>query len=143
MRSFGCIGMAIVLGTSWASVALQLSAGEPAAGPAVLPNAIAPPNPPTESEGNRGSGSEGRSGYAGHYACKTFSGQDRDLCIAVSDFEPDRVKSLLAAGANINARSNRSPTKGMTMAHARRLASVGPSGPPATGRFWRRCQCEG
>lgn len=54
-------------------------------------------------------------GYAGHFSCKTFDGQDRDLCIALSDNEPDEVKRLLAAGANINAKSAGSHTKGMTM----------------------------
>ena len=115
MRSCGSIWMWISLGCAWGPLALQLGAGEPAARPAVAPDSPAPASPPATTDGDRRDDSESRSGYAGHYTCKTFSGKDRDLCIAVSDIEPDRVKSLLAAGANINARSNRSPTKGMTM----------------------------
>jgi ankyrin repeat protein len=53
--------------------------------------------------------------HAGHFSCGTFDGTDRDLCVAVSDNHRDEVARLLAAGANINARSSRSHTKGMTL----------------------------
>ncbi len=56
-------------------------------------------------------------GYDGHYACRSFSGIDRKLAIAVSDQEPMVVAELLRAGADINARSNGSPTRGMTLLH--------------------------
>ena len=42
-------------------------------------------------------------------------GKTGNLCVAVSDNEPDRFKRLLASGANIDARSRGSHTKGMTM----------------------------
>jgi ankyrin repeat protein len=54
-------------------------------------------------------------GYAGHFSCRTFSGVDRDLCVAASDERPDEVRRLIAAGANIEARSDTSHTKGMTI----------------------------
>lgn len=56
-----------------------------------------------------------KTGYAGHYSCRAFDGLARDLCIAASDEEPEEVKRLLKAGANVEARSSRSHTKGMTI----------------------------
>ena len=57
-------------------------------------------------------------GFRGHFACRTFSGLNRELAVAVSDQEPARVSELLEAGADINARSAGSHTHGMTLLQA-------------------------
>ena len=56
-----------------------------------------------------------RTGYAGHYSCRVFTGREKELAIAASDEEPDEVQKLIAAGANIEAKSRGKYTKGMTM----------------------------
>lgn len=55
------------------------------------------------------------SSHAGHFSCSTLDGKDRELGVAVSENRRDEVARLLAAGANINGRSARSHTKGMTL----------------------------
>ena len=58
-----------------------------------------------------------RTGYAGHYSCTTFAGMSRALCVAVSDVEPEEGRRLIKSGADVNARSTASHTKGMTILH--------------------------
>ena len=92
-------------------VAAEAASAPPPAGQAQVPQRETPENAPA----SRTEGALGGAGYAGHFSCRTFVGKDRDLCIAVSDNEPGKVKGLLASGANIDARSRGSHTDGMTM----------------------------
>ena len=59
--------------------------------------------------------SEIETGFQGHFACRNFSGLNRQLAAAVSDRQVARVPELLKAGADINARSEASHTRGMTL----------------------------
>ncbi len=45
-------------------------------------------------------------GYSGHFACRTFSGIDRQLAAAASDVEPELLAECLRDGGDVNARSN-------------------------------------
>ncbi|HYW80623.1 MAG TPA: ankyrin repeat domain-containing protein [Thermoguttaceae bacterium] len=54
-------------------------------------------------------------GYGGHFSCNDFTGIDRALCVAASDVEPEEVRRLVAAGADLEAISSGRFTKGMTM----------------------------
>jgi ankyrin repeat protein len=56
-----------------------------------------------------------RTGYAGHYSCRVFTGREKALAVAASDEEPEVVQKLVAGGANIEAKSRGKYTKGMTM----------------------------
>ena len=114
MRSFGCVW--ILLWCSWSTIgpaarcrrACRAARGRPG----LHGSSRAPRRKQTATtETSPGAGAA----MPATTRARRSPESDRELCIAVSDFEPDRVKSLLAAGANINARSNSSPTKGMTM----------------------------
>lgn len=56
-------------------------------------------------------------GYAGHFACRTFAPAVRSLAIAISDGDAERAQQLVEQGLDINARSESSDTKGMTILH--------------------------
>ena len=96
-------------------LAARCSGGPPLAPPPAGQTQVTQPETPEKAKDTGKQGSRTGAGYAGHFSCSTFAGKDRDLCVAVSDNEPDKVKRLLASGANIDARSGGSHTKGMTM----------------------------
>jgi uncharacterized protein len=54
-------------------------------------------------------------GFHGHFACRTFAGQNRELAAAVSDLQVTRAAALLKEGADVNARSVGSHTRSMTL----------------------------
>jgi ankyrin repeat protein len=47
-----------------------------------------------------------KTGYRGHFSCQGFLGQARELAIAVSDQQPDRVQELVDEGVDVDARSS-------------------------------------
>ena len=58
-----------------------------------------------------------RTGYAGHYGCRGFSGADRALCVAASDGDSAEARRLVKAGADLSATSDEPLTRGMTILH--------------------------
>jgi ankyrin repeat protein len=114
MKSVGCT---LVLLCCWSgSRARPLVAGDTALVPtAAGQTQLTQPETSAKALSTGRRGPRSGAGYAGHFSCSTFVGQDRDLSVAVSDNEPDKVKELLASGASIDARSRSSHTKGMTM----------------------------
>ncbi len=114
MRSV--VGTLMLVGCCWGTGDLTLVAGEDAStSPPAVQAQLPQPETPENTPANRTESAPAGSGYAGHFSCRTFAGKDRELCVAVSDNEPDQVKRLLASGANIDARSRGSHTDGMTM----------------------------
>lgn len=114
MRSVACT--LILVWCWWGSKALPLVAEDASLAPSPAGQTqVPPPETPENVNNTRTERSRTDAGYAGHFSCRTFDGKDRELCVAVSDNEPDRVKGLLASGANIDARSHGSHTKDMTM----------------------------
>ena len=95
----------------------SLVAAQGSSPPAVADDQISTDEPAstTGTEDAPGDAENIRTGYAGHYSCRAFTGLAKDLCIAASDEEPEEVKRLLKAGADVEARSSRSHTKGMTI----------------------------
>lgn len=114
MRSVACT--LILVWCWWGSRALALVPGEAAlASPPAGQTQVPQPETPEKAKDTQTEETRTNTGYAGHFSCRTFDGKDRDLCVAVSDNEPDKVKRLLVAGAKIDARSSGSQTKDMTM----------------------------
>ncbi len=114
-------GLSVVIGALLATGALA-AAGPPAStGDSRFLSAGQPSAPGDGDPGTRAtstSASESLSvstGFQGHFSCRTFSGQNRELAAAVSDLQVARVAELLRAGADINARSEGSHTRGMTL----------------------------
>ncbi len=114
-------GLIIVIGALLATDAL-LAQGPPASLETSQASTVSPPSPqPAVDRGARAaSASESTSppassGSQGHFSCRTFSGQNRELAAAVSDLNVARVAQLLRAGADIDARAERSHTRGMTI----------------------------
>ncbi|MHB0961238.1 MAG: ankyrin repeat domain-containing protein [Pirellulaceae bacterium] len=119
MRYF--CGLAIVSGALLATGALATpgapdSAGDTRFPTAGQPSALGNGDPRTAAASTSASSSLPIStGFRGHFSCRTFSGQNRELAAAVSDQQVARVAELLQAGADINARADGSHTRGMTL----------------------------
>ncbi len=64
---------------------------------------------------NEASSDQFVTGYHGHFACRWFSGMNRELAVAVSDLERSKVARLLQTGADINARASDSRAHGRTL----------------------------
>ena len=83
----------------------------------VFASCLCGPNPllPVAPGQSREDASEMKTGYAGHYACRGFSGTSKALCAAVSDGEFGEVRRLVEAGADLEAGSSVPLTRGMTI----------------------------